>query len=106
MGAINPGTFDRRVNLYRQSIVRTASGEVVKSFGYHSSCFASVESKTLGEETDAAVRPVCVRTLTTHRIPELDNSWRVEIDGEMYEIVSADCLARRYTQCVIRRLNV
>lgn len=103
---INPGTFDRKVNLYRQTVVRTASGEVVKSFTLHTSCFASVVGKTLSEESDVAVRPVLVQEMTTHIVRDISNAWRVEVDGEMYEIISVDTLERRYTKAIIKRLNV
>lgn len=106
MGEINPGTFDRKVNLYRQTAVRTASGEVVKNFTYANSCFAALTSKTIGEEAEAAVRLVVVQELTTHRVADIDNSWRAEIDGEMYEIVSVETIERRWTRVTVRRLTV
>ena len=88
------GEFDTRVQFYKQEITRTDAGAI-----------AGVSSKTLDETVGGErIRVVEVLELTSYLLVGMNNSWRVEIGGNMYEVISVEPVKRRFMKVVIKQL--
>ena len=50
------------------------------------------------------IRVVEVLELTSYLLVGMNNSWRVEIGGNMYEVISVEPVKRRFMKVVIKQL--
>ena len=99
------GEFDTRVQFYKQEITRTDAGAIVKDFIKTTEAFAGVSSKTLDETVgEARIRVVEVLELTSYLLVGMNYSWRVEIGGNMYEVISVEPVKRRFMKVVLKQL--
>ena len=107
MGKINCdiGEFDTRIRFYRQENARSEAGAVVKEFVLIFEAFAGISAKTLDETVGGErIRVVEVLELTTYLLQGMDNSWRVGIEDDMYEVISVEAVKRRFMKVIIKRL--
>lgn len=94
MQNINPGTFDRIVQLMRFTQTKGPAGDVRKSYAYDSFVYGSVERSTFDESEDDNFTPGTSLVVTTYTKYGITTDWRAVIGGKTYEIVSIDYGAR------------
>ena len=95
------GEFDTRVQFYKQEITRTDAGAIVKDFIKTTEASSKTLDETVGGER---IRVVEVLELTSYLLVGMNNSWRVEIGGNMYEVISVEPVKRRFMKVVIKQL--
>lgn len=92
------GTLDRRVTLLQPVPVRNAIGEETTSWQTVGQAWASVEAMPGGEGFDADRREHkrSVRITIRYR-PGVRATWRVQHDGDVYEVTDVQEPERRET---------
>ena len=95
--SVNAGEFTTAVVFKRPERERTETGAVRKTYVEAGKALVKLENKTVKETVDdARISLTGIVQLTTYLKRDIDTSYRVEIRGDEYDIVSIDEVRRRY----------
>lgn len=94
---MNAGEFTTAVVFKRPERVRTETGAVRKTYVEAGKALVKLEDKTMAEVLDdTKVALANVVQLTTYVKREVDNTYRVAVNGREYEITGITEVKRRY----------
>lgn len=106
MGKIdfNIGEFDTSICLCQQQIVRESSGAVTKRFEPFCKVYAKIGYNKLNEVVGAEqIRVLEVLEIVTY-LREMDNSWRLKLERDDYEIISVEPICRRFMKITCKKI--
>ncbi len=95
--SVNAGEFTTAVVFKRPERERTETGAVRKTYVEAGKALVKLEDKTMAEVLDdTKVALANVVQLTTYVKREVDNTYRVAVNGREYEITGITEVKRRY----------
>lgn len=101
MAFINIGDLDTLVSIKRCVITYGKDNAKKYSFSHFRDVYAMVDRHKDERVSIGNLEEGDFIALTIYKIPELDTSWQVEIQGQSYEITGIDMLERISPFCTL-----
>ena len=101
MAYINTGELDTLVTINRCVITKDDEGGKKSAYTHFRDVYAKVDRRIDEQVSIGNLEGGDYIGLTIYKIPELDSTWQVVVDGQRYEITGIDLLERISPFCTL-----